>query len=97
MRHRPTGPVLDIDVRPKTDEAAWLLTDLLGRAMGLVAEEPAGEFRIKPAGQALQTMQSMKRGPFKSLDDALAEIERFTRGTCRRVLNSDPPSGKTAS
>jgi hypothetical protein len=84
------GPALDIDVTPKPDEAAWLLTDLLGRAMGRVAEEPAGEFRIEPAGQALQTMGSMKRGPFKTLDDALAEIERFTRGTCRRALRDDP-------
>ncbi|PZO01416.1 MAG: hypothetical protein DCF30_07380 [Hyphomicrobiales bacterium] len=78
-------PALDIDVTPQPEEAAWLLTDLLGRSMGRVAEEPAGEFRIEPAGQALQTMESMKRGPFATLDDALAEIERFTRGTCRRV------------
>ena len=80
------GPALDIDVTPKPEEALWLLTDLLGRAMGCVAEAPAGEFRIEPAGQALQTMESMKRGPFKTLDDALAEIERVTRGTCRRAL-----------
>jgi hypothetical protein len=59
--------------------------------MGRVAEEPTGEFRIEPAGQALQTMGSMKRGPFKTLDDALAEIERSTRGTCRRALRDDPP------
>jgi hypothetical protein len=40
---------------------------------------------IYPAGQAIETMQAMRRGPFRSLDAALAEIERFTRGTCRRV------------
>ena len=80
---------LDIDVTPKPGEAAWLLTDLLGRSMGCVAEEPAGEFRIEPAGQALKTMESMKRGPFGTLDDALAEIERFTRGTCRRAPQGD--------
>jgi hypothetical protein len=82
---------LDIDVTPKPGEAAWLLTDLLGRPMGHVAEELAGEFRIHPAGQALLTMKAMKCGPFKTLDDALAEIELFTRGTCRRVLSGDPP------
>ena len=65
---------MDIDVTPKSDEAAWLLTDLLGRPMGHVAEEPAGEFRIHPAGQALLTMEAMKCGPFRTLDDALAEI-----------------------
>jgi hypothetical protein len=80
---------LDIDVTPEPDNAAWMLTDLLGRSMGRVAEEPAGEFRIEPAGQALQTMKSMKRGPFVTLDDALAEIERFTRGTCRRAPQGD--------
>lgn len=84
------GPALDIDVTLQPGEAGWLLTDLLGRSMGRVAEELTGEFRIEPAGQALQTMESMKRGPFKTLDDALAEIERFTRGTCRRVLRDDP-------
>ncbi|MDR6874508.1 hypothetical protein J2Y55_005545 [Bosea sp. BE125] len=83
---------MDIDVTPKSDEAAWLLTDLLGRPMGHVAEEPAGEFRIHPAGQALLTMEAMKCGPFRTLDDALAEIELFTRGTCRRVLGGDPPA-----
>ncbi|WP_156410330.1 hypothetical protein [Bosea sp. Root381] len=81
---------MDIDVTPKLDEAAWLLTDLLGRAMGRVAEEADGEFRIEPAGQALQTMGSMKRGPVKTLDDALAEIERATRATCRRAVRADP-------
>jgi len=58
--------------------------------MGRIAEEPTGEFRIEPACQAPQTMGSMKRGPFKTLDDALAEIERFTHGTCRRALRDDP-------
>lgn len=88
---------LDIDVTPKPDEAAWLLTDLLGRSMGHIAEEPEGEFRIHPAGQAIRTMEATKRGPFKTLDEALAEIERFTRGTCRRVLNDEQPDGEAAS
>lgn len=84
---------MDIDVTPKADESGWLLTDLLGRMMGQVTEGPAGEFRIEPAGQALKTMEAMKRGPFKTLDDALAEIERFTRGTCRRVERRDQSTG----
>ena len=84
---------MDIDVTSKPDEATWLLTDLLGRQMGRIAEEAVDAFRIHPAGQALQTMASMKRGPFKTLDEALAEIERFTRGTCRRVLPGDHGDG----
>lgn len=83
---------MDIDVTAKPDEGLWTLTDLLGRSMGHVAEAPAGEFRVHPAGQALATMDSMKRGPFSSLDAALAEIERFTRGTCRRVASDDGPA-----
>jgi hypothetical protein len=81
---------MDIDVTRKAGEAAWLLTDLLGRSMGQVTEEPAGEFRIQPAGQALKTMEAMKRGPFPTLDEALAEIERFTRSVCRRVDGGGP-------
>ncbi|AMJ62762.1 hypothetical protein [Bosea sp. PAMC 26642] len=81
---------MDIDVTPKAGETAWLLTDLLGRSMGHVTEEPEGEFRIQPAGQALKTMESMKRGPFPTLDEALAEIERFTRSVCRRVEGDGP-------
>jgi hypothetical protein len=79
------GGRLDIDVTRKPDGTAWLLTDLLGRAMGYVEDRAEGEFMIYPAGQAIETMQAMRRGPFRSLDAALAEIERFTRGACRRV------------
>jgi len=82
---------LDIDVTQKPDGVAWSLTDLLGRDMGHIEDRAEGEFMIHPAGHALHTMEAMRRGPFKSLDDALAEIERFTRGTCRR-LSSDEGS-----
>lgn len=85
---------MDIDVTRKADQAAWLLTDLLGREMGEVVEEPDGGFRIQPAGQALKTMEAMKRGPFATLDDALAEIERFTRSVCRRVDPTDREAGE---
>jgi hypothetical protein len=71
------------------------MTDLLGRAMGRVVEEPPGTFRIEAAGQARETMKAMKHGPFPTLDAALAEIERFTRGTCRR--GAQPPSETPAS
>lgn len=68
------------------------MTDLLGRAMGHVTEEPAGSFRIAAAGLALETMKTMKHGPFPSLDAALAEIERFTRSPCRRVAGEPEPA-----
>ncbi|KFC69232.1 hypothetical protein FG93_03278 [Bosea sp. LC85] len=76
---------MDITVTQRPDEAVWLLTDLLGRPMGEITENPVGEFRLVTAGQALETMKAMKHGPFPSLDAALAEIERFTRSSCRRA------------
>jgi hypothetical protein len=91
MRALTNGDRLDIDVAQKPDGTAWLLTDLLGRAMGYIEDRAEGEFMIYPAGQAIETMQAMRRGPFGSLDAALAEIERFTRGTCRRVSEDARP------
>lgn len=86
---------MDITVSERPNEAAWLLTDLLGRSMGEITEETPGEFRIVAAGQALETMRDMKHGPFFSLDAALAEIERFTRGVCRRVSKNHANSETT--
>ncbi|KRE12511.1 hypothetical protein ASE66_18435 [Bosea sp. Root483D1] len=83
---------MDIDVTQKPDGTTWSLTDLLGRDMGYIADRATGEFMIYPAGHALHTMEAMRRGPFKSLDDALAEIERFTRGTCRRPSADEGPA-----
>lgn len=76
---------MDVSVAPAPEEAAWILTDLLGRPMGRVREEPGGSFRVVAAGLARETLKTMKLGPFHSLDAALAEIERFTRSRCRRV------------
>lgn len=87
---------MDITVTQRDDAAVWLLTDLLGRPMGEVTEEPAGEFRIVTAGQALETMKAMKHGPYPSLDEALAEIERFTRSACRRVSQKQTTGETTA-
>jgi hypothetical protein len=50
--------------------------------MGSVVRS-GNEFTIVPEGRALETMETIKRGRFSSLDDALAEIEKHTRGTCR--------------
>lgn len=83
---------MDIVVTPDPDETAWMLTDLLGRPMGQVSQDVAGAFRLVTAGQGLETMKAMKHGPFASLDAALAEIERFTRGSCRRV--AEPQRGR---
>jgi hypothetical protein len=39
---------------------------------------------ICPEGHALETMAGIEQGPHASLDAARAEIERHTRGVCRR-------------
>jgi hypothetical protein len=72
---------LDVIVTP--GEASWKLVDLLGRPMGRIAETPK-QFVIHPAGCAKETMSKLDRGPHASLDAALDEIEKHTRGVCRR-------------
>ncbi len=65
------------------------LTDLLGRSMGNNREDASHQFTIYPEGHAFETMADMNRGPHASLDAALAEIERHTRGVCRRSTGED--------
>ena len=76
---------MDVIVTRSPDGRAWILTDLLGRPMGAITEE-GGAFSIEALGEAVETMTAVKRGPHRSLDDALAEIERRTRGVCRRSV-----------
>jgi hypothetical protein len=80
---------LDIIVSPTEDGRAWELADLLGRSMGRIAEASSKRFVIHPDGFALETMSGMKHGPHASLDAALAEIEKHTRGVCRRNPGED--------
>lgn len=68
----------------RAEGADWSLTDLLGRAMGEIVEREPGAFTIRPEGQAVGAMAGLRPGPYPSLDDALAAIERHTRGVCRR-------------
>ena len=76
---------MDVMVSRSKDKGAWTLTDLLGRSMGTIDQGEKG-FVISPAGEALNTMRQVGRGPHKSLDAALAEIETRTRGLCRRTF-----------
>ena len=80
---------MDVIVTPSEDRTAWHLADLLGRSMGAVVETSAAEFRIEPDGHARETMARIERGPYDSLDAALAEIEKHTRGVCRRNPGED--------
>jgi hypothetical protein len=82
---------LDVIVTPTEDGATWTLADLLGRSMGCITETPAKQFYIKPGGHALETMSRAEHGPYASLDAALAQIEKHTRGVCRRNPGEDQP------
>ena len=80
---------MDVIVTPSGDGKAWRLADLLGRSMGSVEETSEAEFIIHPDGHAVETMAGIEQGPYGSLDAALAEIEKHTRGVCRRNPGED--------
>lgn len=78
---------MDITVRQAGAGGTWSLEDLLGRAMGNITEHPPKHFTIHPDGNAAETMQGLRLGPYASLDAALAEIETHTRGVCRMDID----------
>lgn len=80
---------MDIIVAASEEVGIWSLADLLGRPMGSIAQSPLHGFTIRPDGFARETMAGLEPGPHPSLDAALAEIERHTRGVCRRLPAED--------
>lgn len=82
---------MDVIVTPAKGGAAWQLTDLLGRKIGRINGNAPNQFMIHPEGNAIETMVGINQGPHASLDAALAEIERHTRGICRRNPGKDQP------
>jgi hypothetical protein len=80
---------MDVIVTPAEGGTVWQLTDLLGRSMGRITESAPRQFMIYPGGHASETMAGIQQGPHASLDAALAEIERHTRGVCRRNPGED--------
>ena len=81
---------MDVIVTGSDGGKTWQLADLLGRSMGYIEESVPGSFRIHAEGHAVETMAEIEPGPFPTLDAALAEIERHTRGTCRHQPGEDP-------
>jgi hypothetical protein len=80
---------MDVIVTRAEQGTMWHLTDLLGRSMGCIVQSGPYQFMIRPEGHAVETMMGMQHGPHVSLDAALAEIERHTRGVCRRPPGED--------
>jgi hypothetical protein len=66
------GVHVDVIVIPADGGTIWHLTDLLGRSMGNITEDASHQFTIYPEGQAFKTMADIHRGPYDSLDAALA-------------------------
>jgi hypothetical protein len=73
---------MDITVKAAGDGTKWELIDLLGRSMGTITKS-GSEFTIVLSDHAIKTTKLLARGTYTSLDMALAEIEKHTRGTCR--------------
>lgn len=90
---------MDVMVTKVREREEWLLTDLLGRSMGVIKTAAAGgDLFVEPSGNARTTMTGMRCGPFCSLDEALAAIETHTRGVCRRDrIRPEPEEAKAAN
>jgi hypothetical protein len=77
---------MDITVTRAADcRRAWTLTDLLGRPLGSILEEPGRRFFIDPEGRGAALMAKVDRGPHPSLEEALTAIEKHAPCTCRLV------------
>ena len=76
---------MDVIITAEEGGTVWRLTDLLGRSMGSITKSASHHFAICPAGHASETMAGIQQGAYASLDAALAEIEKHTRGACRRT------------
>ena len=67
---------MDIAVTPTAErlpwvQNAWTLTDLLGRPLGSILEEPGRRFFIDPEGRGAALMAKVDLGPHTSLEEAL--------------------------
>ena len=79
---------MDVNVTPaRTEQGTWILSDLLRRPVGQIAQILDGEFVIHPAQGS--RLAGIKRGPYPSLDAALSAIETYTRGQCQLSSRND--------
>ena len=82
---------MDVNVTPaRTERGTWILSDLLRRPVGQIAQILDGEFVIHQTQGS--RLSGIKRGPYPSLDAALSAIETHTRGQCQlSSSNEDLP------
>ncbi len=73
---------MDVNVTPaRTERGTWILSDLLRRPVGQIAQILEAEFVIYPIEGS--RLSGIKSGPYASLDAALSAIETHTRGPCQ--------------
>ena len=82
---------MDVNVTPaRAKRGTWILSDLLRRPVGQIAQILDGEFVIHPTQGS--RLFGIKRDPYPSLDAALSAIETHTRGQCQlSSSNEDLP------
>lgn len=80
---------MDVVVTRSEVEGRWNLSDLLDRPLGYIDRIAETEYVIHSFDRAHERMTDMGRGPFRSLDAALLQIETHTRCACRRRPGED--------
>jgi hypothetical protein len=77
--------VVDVLVKRSVDADAWILSDRLGRDLGLITRVRQG-FVVRPVPDTALSAVALR--PFASLDDAMAEIATHAKGVCE--LSAEP-------
>jgi hypothetical protein len=76
---------VDVLVKRSVDADAWVLSDRLGRDLGLITCVRQG-FVVRPVPDTALSAVALR--PFASLDDAMAEIATHAKGVCE--LSAEP-------
>ena len=76
---------MDVLVKRSVDADAWVLSDRLGRDLGLITRVRQG-FVVRPVPDTALSAVALR--PFASLDDAMAEIAAHAKGVCE--LSAEP-------
>lgn len=76
---------VDVLVKRSVDADAWILSDRLGRDLGLITRVRQG-FVVRSVPDTALSAVALR--PFASLDDAMAEIATHAKGVCE--LSAEP-------
>mgnify|MGYP001035934248 FL=1 len=73
---------MDTTVRPNLSNR-WGVTDLLERSICSIVRDPNDQFWIVMTADELPQMNDVRRGPFKTVEGAMTDIEKNLNGSCR--------------